>query len=236
VEVNNRFNPLDIDMREWSGRMWFDVMSKGSYDEVLMELIEKYRSTITMGPELRLLTMMGFSFGNTLLTKKAEKEKLEQLEKLRKAQEKQMDSVVEARVKEHLARAAAEQERRHPSDTSRSRPSPARSQRRSPRRSPSPVELQGPTLSADEIRNLLRDDFLDSSVDEPRAPSERAPSPPPRPPTPDDTDDDARSVSSIPDERPPVMPAPAKKPVKKAAASRAPRKKKNELIINLDRD
>ncbi|KAJ3036327.1 hypothetical protein HDV00_002799 [Rhizophlyctis rosea] len=244
VEVNNWVNPMNIDMREWSQRINFEVMNKGSYDEVLLELIEKYRSSVAVGPELHLLMMMGMSFGSTMVTKRIEKTKLEQLDKLRKAQEKQMDDVIEARVREHLARAGRAPSPAPPAQRNRTSPShgghsvPSR-KGPLPTRAPSPIDLQGPTLTADEIRNLMRDDFLDSSVDEARPPSPgsgspRAESPRPVSPPPRIQEDDVRSVCSIPDDV--VTPAIAKKAPKRAAAGGRRKRKTNELIINLDRD
>lgn len=151
VRMNERFDPFGVDMSEWSQRMWYDVMQKGSYDEVLLELVEKYKGTVPIGPELRLLTMLGMSFGGTLLTKKQEQT---QLEKLRREQERHINAEVEARVRERMAAAASNP---RPPVSKRAPPKPAPKPR-----SPSP-ELQGPTFTAEEIRDLMKNDLLDSS-------------------------------------------------------------------------
>jgi len=234
VRMNERFDPFGVDMGEWSQRMWYDVMQKGSYDEVLLELVDKYKGSVPIGPELRLLTMLGMSFGGTLLTKKQEQA---QLEKLRKEQERHINAEVEARVRERMAsQAAPRMPAGKPSGRSvpRARPPP-------PPRSPSP-ELQGPTFTADEIRNLMKNDLVSSSdeASEPKTPprsvvsspaSSRAVSPARPPPV-------SRSPSPIVQPAPAFETTPAKRRGVRAPArgARRGRGRGGDLIIALDKD
>jgi uncharacterized protein DUF5767 len=237
VRLNERFDPFGVDMNEWSQRMWYDVMQKGSYDEVLSELVEKYKGTVPVGPELRLLCMLGMSFGSTLLTKKQEQA---QLEKLRREQERHINAEVEARVRERLNRQQPAPAARmsQPRKTSPPRRSPLRSPIRTPVRSPSPTELHGPTFTVDEVRNLMKDDLLSSSDEEeevtagPRTPSPR-------------TSRATSTVSNRSRSPSPVRQVPAfVTPQKKAPARRggaAPRgsrrgRGRSDLIVNLDKD
>ena len=235
VRLNERFDPFGVDMNEWSQRMWYDVMQKGSYDEVLSELVEKYKGTVPVGPELRLLCMLGMSFGSTLLTKKQEQA---QLEKLRREQERHINAEVEARVRERLNRQAPPAPPRMPQP--RKAMSPRMSPARTPVRSPSPTELHGPTFTVDEVRNLMKDDLLSSSEEEeeeataaPRTPSprtSRATSPVSN-----------RSRSPSPVRQVPAFVTPAKKAPARRGGGAAPRggrrgRGRSDLIVNLDKD
>lgn len=58
--LNNKFDPLDVVLDGWSEEMNEDV-ENGDYDEVLEDLYDKYADTVEMGPEIKLLMMIGGS-------------------------------------------------------------------------------------------------------------------------------------------------------------------------------
>ena len=58
--LNNKFDPLDVVLDGWSEEINEDV-ENGDYDEVLEDLYDKYADTVEMGPELKLLMMIGGS-------------------------------------------------------------------------------------------------------------------------------------------------------------------------------
>lgn len=58
--VNNKFDPLDIVLDGWSEEINEDA-DNGDYDEVLEDLYDKYCETIDVGPEIKLLMMIGGS-------------------------------------------------------------------------------------------------------------------------------------------------------------------------------
>ncbi len=69
--VNNKFDPFDIVLDGWSEDINDDVAS-GEYDEVMEELYYKYYDKVSMGPEMKLITMIGgsavkFHLSHTLL-------------------------------------------------------------------------------------------------------------------------------------------------------------------------
>lgn len=62
--LNNSYDPFGIDLNGWGEAMSYN-MSSTQYDEVLLELCEKYSTTSNMAPELKLLVMIimsGVSF------------------------------------------------------------------------------------------------------------------------------------------------------------------------------
>ena len=70
---NDKFDPLDIHLNGWSEEMEVAV-ENGEYDEVMEELYYKYYDKINVGPEVKLLSMVGssaFSFhlSNSLVKK-----------------------------------------------------------------------------------------------------------------------------------------------------------------------
>ncbi len=58
--MNNKFDPLDVVLDGWSEEINEDV-ENGDYDEVLEDLYDKYADTVEMGPEIKLLMMIGGS-------------------------------------------------------------------------------------------------------------------------------------------------------------------------------
>lgn len=69
--VNNKFDPFDIVLDGWSEDINDDVAG-GEYDEVMEELYYKYYDKVSMGPEMKLITMIGgsavkFHLSHTLL-------------------------------------------------------------------------------------------------------------------------------------------------------------------------
>jgi hypothetical protein len=66
--VNKRYNPYKFALDGWSGEVLENI---GDYDEVFEELHDKYKDSLQMAPELKLLTMVGgsglmFHLSNTL--------------------------------------------------------------------------------------------------------------------------------------------------------------------------
>jgi len=66
--VNKRYNPYKFSLDGWSGEVLENI---GDYDEVFEELHDKYKESVQMAPELKLLTMVGgsglmFHLSNTL--------------------------------------------------------------------------------------------------------------------------------------------------------------------------
>lgn len=69
--VNNKFDPADIVLDGWSEEINDDVQT-GEYDEVMEEIYYKYYDKVSMGPEMKLITMIGgsavkFHLSHTLL-------------------------------------------------------------------------------------------------------------------------------------------------------------------------
>lgn len=69
--VNNKFDPADIVLDGWSEEINDDVQA-GEYDEVMEEIYYKYYDKVSMGPEMKLITMVGgsavkFHLSHTLL-------------------------------------------------------------------------------------------------------------------------------------------------------------------------
>ena len=55
--LNNRFDPLGVDLDGWSGAMGYS-MENQEYDEVMAELYEKYKGRGQMSPEMKLIFMI----------------------------------------------------------------------------------------------------------------------------------------------------------------------------------
>lgn len=56
--LNNKFDPFDVMLDGWSENIHENITD---YDEVFSELYEKYHTTATMAPEIKLMLMLGGS-------------------------------------------------------------------------------------------------------------------------------------------------------------------------------
>ena len=56
--LNSRYDPFGVELDGWSG---FMMSRKDDYEEVFEELYEKYNSSISMAPELKLISMVASS-------------------------------------------------------------------------------------------------------------------------------------------------------------------------------
>jgi hypothetical protein len=71
--LNNSYDPLGVDLEGWGEAMSFN-MATTEYDEVLVELCEKYKGTGSMSPEVKLLVMIVMSGVMFSFSKKAAKD------------------------------------------------------------------------------------------------------------------------------------------------------------------
>jgi hypothetical protein len=55
--LNNKFDPLGVDLDGWSDAMAYSI-TEPEYDEVLAELYEKYKDSMSMSPEMRLALLL----------------------------------------------------------------------------------------------------------------------------------------------------------------------------------
>ncbi|KAJ3079189.1 hypothetical protein HK102_003964 [Quaeritorhiza haematococci] len=102
VRLNNTYDPFDVDMSDWSKQIHYDVMETGNYNEVLEKLVQKYRSSFALPPEVKLLTMMGMSFGMALMSKRHEKELLRRLQADCQRQEERIRAEVANQLQEQF--------------------------------------------------------------------------------------------------------------------------------------
>lgn len=70
--VNRQYGGIDLD--DWSKDMHWQLFNENKYDEVIEELVQKYRCAIPMSPELKLLSMFLMGLGMSILMKRKEEE------------------------------------------------------------------------------------------------------------------------------------------------------------------
>lgn len=70
--VNNRFDPLGVDLDGWSEAMGYSLENQ-EYDEVLADLYEKYKGSGQMSPEMKLVFMIISSATMFTISKKITK-------------------------------------------------------------------------------------------------------------------------------------------------------------------
>jgi hypothetical protein len=72
VMGNSYFDPFGVDMSDWSRAVYWDVNNSATYEQVLEEIALKYKSSIRSPPEIRLLFLLLSSFGTAVVVKKQE--------------------------------------------------------------------------------------------------------------------------------------------------------------------
>ncbi len=70
--MNTKFDPLGVDLDGWGEAMGYSLENQ-EYDEVLLELYEKYKSSSKISPELKLIGMIVMSATMFTATKKLSK-------------------------------------------------------------------------------------------------------------------------------------------------------------------
>jgi len=184
VMVNNYANdPFDVDLGDWSKEMHWDVHRAGKYDEVLEEMVEKWRGKMPMSAEWKLVFMMGSSLVYGVMQKKQEKAQMAK----RIAEQKKMEEMVKNQVSAQIAQMqfmqnqAPQQSQQHNMNYGGGQ----QQQRQQPQVSipvpgggqgryqgPPPVHrpsnfaggLQGPTFSDADIMRELERNFIDSTL------------------------------------------------------------------------
>lgn len=71
--LNNRFDPLGVDLNGYGTSMNYEINNKIEYDNVISELYEKYKTSETLSPEYKLLLMLVVSTSSFALTKQLAK-------------------------------------------------------------------------------------------------------------------------------------------------------------------
>ncbi len=188
VQLNTTYDPFNfkVDLNDWAADLNYDVTRAGKYDEVLEELIMKWRGKMPMSPEMKLLFMMGTSLVFGVVNKKKEAALLAKRMDADRKMEQRIDAAVEkkfaTKMREHLQQQqmATDQMRRHPPAAAGGgyRPMPP-SMAAKVTRAEAPVRpqspLQGPSLSRAELMKIMGSDIIESG---------------------DDDDDDTSSLSS----------------------------------------
>jgi len=175
VQANNSYNVVDVDLSEWMRNMHYNVWRKGNYDELLEEIIVKYRGKIPVPPELKLAGLLAMSLGDHITTKKQE-----QREKLKREQDERL---MEKKVEQHVQ---AQMDKMYQQFSQNNRASSVNgngnsnvgsnsgrvgnstTKRNSPVLAPqvAETEFNGPSLSNDDILKLVEQDFMDSTIAE----------------------------------------------------------------------
>jgi len=164
-QANSHFDPFEVDMTDWSKQINYDVMVKNSYDDVLEELIVKYRGKMPLSPEMKLLGLLVGSFGMGVMAQKRQKHQVETLKKQREYNE-----LTRRQMEEMQARMAQMElsARRRKAPTI---PPPVVPEEVVPRfHGPPPTRpkeepsLAGPSVSAEEMKKALESQFIDETV------------------------------------------------------------------------
>lgn len=217
-KLNSTYKPFGVDMGAWKDDTKYKIMVAGEFDDPLLQLINEHRDSLTISPWMQIAFGLGFSFYSHLDVKKREL----RLQAEIKAQQEVM------RRQEAELRAHRMTTRRHEKEAWERR----NNNKPTSEPIPEPVpDLQGPALTAEEMRRAMENEFVPDSgpvieeiVEAVQAPViERGPSPPPS-----DERNDTPPPSSVPADKAPLRrkapatgkpPAAKRRPVKSSAVA-----------------
>ncbi len=178
VQLNTTYDPFNfkVDLSDWAADLHHDVDTEGKYDEVLEELITKWRGKMPMSPEMKLLVMMGTSLAFGIMSKKKEAALLAKRMDADRKMEQRIDAAVEkkfaSKMREHhlqqQQQAATDHLRRQP-QTAAFRPMPMPPRAKAPTvstdvRPSSPP--QGPSLSHADLMKIMEANIIESSSED----------------------------------------------------------------------
>jgi len=187
VQLNNSYDPFDVDLSDWLKDVHYDLMRKGKFDEVLEELIIKWRGKIPMSAEMRLVGLLGMSLAGNVMSKRQEKR-----DKLKREQEERlMEEKIQRNVQAQMERMMQQQQQQQqqqqeffqqqqrqfyqqqqaqaPPQAAPQVPSipPSVSPVKAPEtQKESEIKLSGPSLSDEDILKLVQQDFADSVAED----------------------------------------------------------------------
>jgi hypothetical protein len=173
VELNQKYDPFDVDLTNWRKDIHFELMREGKYDDVLQELIMKWKGKMPITPELKLLGMIGMSLGSGVFAAKqaaAEKakrkrEEINIKEKVQEEFEKMKQEMQKEMRKEMYQQQPVYTRFAHEDELRSSSIPEERSVSRINTFSP---KMQGPSINVndDAILELVKQDFMDSTIDD----------------------------------------------------------------------
>lgn len=180
VALNSSYDPFNfkVDLSDWARDMHYDIFRDGKYDEVLEELIMKWRGKVPMSPEMKLLFMAGSSLVFGVMAKKKEAAVLAKRMEADKQMEQRIEAAVEKKFAQKLRMQQQQQQQQAPQQHQQqhqTQPQPGygphviqKGTFRKPisvERPSSPV-LQGPSLSDADYLKLLEANIIDSTVED----------------------------------------------------------------------
>lgn len=165
VQLNNVYDPFDVDLSNWLRDTHYDLMKKGKYDEVLEQLIIKWRGKMPIPPELQLIGMLGMSLAGGVMAQKREKQDRARRLREEKILEQKVQSSVQAEMKKmqkQWQQGSFQNQYQTQQTQSQTQSQPPSQPQYQPQQKN--VSLNGPNISDKELLELIRPDFLDSTI------------------------------------------------------------------------
>lgn len=143
--LNSRVDPFGVNMDEWKNDIKYKIAAKGEFDDALLQIVEEHKDLITISPWMQISMGLGFSFYAHLSVKKEnirlQAQLREQAEQMRRQEEEIRAHRMHTRRQEKEAW--------------------ERNARRQDQTTPEPVpDLQGPALTAEEMRKAMESEFV----------------------------------------------------------------------------
>ena len=165
VALNSTYDPFKVDLTDWSKEIHWDVFRTGKYDEVLDELIIKWRGKLPMQPEWKLLFMMSSSLVFGVMAKKREQAAMAKRAEETKMMEEQVRQQVRAEIanmQQNMQYAPQQQQQyapQHPMQHQQYEDTRVRKMNDT-----APPAMTGPSLSDSDIIKMMESRFVDSTI------------------------------------------------------------------------
>ena len=173
VYLNNQYQPFGVTMDHWRNQFDQELNVHNDYDEMIEEIVQNYGDRLSLPVEIKLAIALSTSFGCGMIAAREEKRMMQEIlqkEQARKeeiAQKEMMEAAASIGVHQQQQQHGRSFHNNKGGNVSISNnPLNMLFNRQNTRVASPPapiIQLSGPSRSADEMRQLLQDQFMEDS-------------------------------------------------------------------------
>jgi hypothetical protein len=164
VGISNQYEVFGVDMTDWLKLFNHEVNTEGDYDDIIDELVTKYKQKMSMPVEVKLAVAVATSFGTAVINKREEVKLLKQMKE--KMEEERQERERHARETMQAAAEAAHLMRQQQAQFNQ-----MYNQQHQQVHQPPPLTVHVPqprvstVISSDDVKEMLKenDQFMDES-------------------------------------------------------------------------
>lgn len=172
VAMNSKYDPFNVDLNSWKIDLYGALMQEDKYDDVLEELLLKYQGKIPMGPEVKIMLMLGGGLVFNIAAQKRNQYNVQRAVEQKKRDDELMAKRVAAEVEKQMGSfirppQMPPMQQQQPMHQYFMNPQQQiyQQQFQPPFGSSAPVispKFKGPTISDDEMRRILESQIIET--------------------------------------------------------------------------